>query len=299
LRALANDPNYEIRALTRNVEKPASKALLEHGDNIVLQKCDITSKSSLETALKGAYGFYVVTDYFAHQMSSAEDIKEEEEGKLMADVAIAVGVKHIIFSTLNEVNERSGGKWQHVYHFDGKHRIEQYIRGLGFEIASFVAPSCYLQNFMGPNVCRKEADGTVVFAMPLATMDSTMPICDISHDMGAVVKAQFDLGHGANGKIYPLVSEYITPKKVVSDFEEVTGGKARFDLIPHQAYIQALSPYLGEFIATDLWEMFQAFSDIGFGAAGEPEVMANTKELGIHLNTWTDFLKESGWKGPQ
>lgn len=49
-----------------------------------------------------------------------------------------------------------------------------------------------------------------MFAMPLETMDSTIPVCDISHDMGLVVKAQFDLGHGANGKIYPLVSEYIT-----------------------------------------------------------------------------------------
>jgi hypothetical protein len=67
------------------------------------------------------------------------------------------------------------------------------------------------------------------------------------------------------------------PKKCVSEFEEVTGVKASFDLIPHQAYIQALTPYLGEFVAIDLWEMFQAFSDIGFGAAGEPEVLANTK----------------------
>lgn len=141
--------------MTRNVDKPGSKALLDLGDNIVLQKCDLSSKSSLETALKGVYGFFAVTDYFSHKIVTVEDVKEEAEGKLMADVAKAEGVKHIIFSTLPEVKERSNGKWTKVYHFDGKHRIEQYIRGLGFETASFVAPSCYLQNLVGPNVGRK------------------------------------------------------------------------------------------------------------------------------------------------
>jgi uncharacterized protein YbjT (DUF2867 family) len=141
--------------LTRNVNKPASQALLKHGNNIVLRTCDITSKSSLETALKGVYGFFAVTDFFAHKIVTEADIKEEEEGKLMADVAKEVGVKHIVFSTLPEVKERSGGKWSKVYHFDGKHRIAQYIKTLGFETASCVAPSCYLQNLMGSNIARK------------------------------------------------------------------------------------------------------------------------------------------------
>ena len=55
--------------------------------------------------------------------------------------------------------------------------------------------------------------------------------------------------------------------------------------------------------------MFQAFDDIGFGAYGEPEVLKNIEEvipaqavsnlkLGVHLHTWVDFLKETGWKGP-
>ena len=39
--------------------------------------------------------------------------------------------------------------------------------------------------------------------------------------------------------------------------------------------------YMGEFIATDLWEMFNAFAEIGFGEAGEPENLNNTKEVQI------------------
>ena len=101
-------------------------------------------------ALKGAYGFFCMTDYFAHRIEKLEDITEEAEGKQMAETAKSAGVTHFIYSTLPEVKERSGGKYKHVYHFDGKHRVEQYARTLGFEIDSYVAPSCYMQNFTGP-----------------------------------------------------------------------------------------------------------------------------------------------------
>jgi len=135
--------------LTRNTSKPAATALLKLGSNIKLQQCDLNSESSLKEALTGAYGFYSVTDYFAHQMQSAADVKEEAEGKAIAKCAKEAGIHHFIYSTLPEVKERSGGKYQNVYHFDGKYRIEQYARSLGFEIVSFVAPSCYMQNFTG------------------------------------------------------------------------------------------------------------------------------------------------------
>jgi NmrA-like family len=92
-----------------------------------------------------------MTDYFSHKTEKEEDITEEKEGRQMVEVAKSVGIKHLVWSTLPEVKERSGGKYKHVYHFDGKYRVEQYARTLGFEIASYVAPSCYMQNFAGGN----------------------------------------------------------------------------------------------------------------------------------------------------
>jgi len=40
-------------------------------------------------------------------------------------------------------------------------------------------------------------------------LDAKLPVCDIDHDLGAVVKAVLDRGSDANGKYYPIVSEYI------------------------------------------------------------------------------------------
>jgi hypothetical protein len=210
----------KVRALTRNPSKPSAKALLEYGPNIVLQQCDLNSKSSLNEALKGVYGFYCLTDYFAHKIEKPEDVTEEAEGKSMAETAKSAGVTHFIYSTLPEVKERSGGKYKNVHHFDGKHRVEQYARTLGFEIDSYVAPSCYMQNFTGPvsrvvcshslmGLINQDEDGTVVFALPLPSLDSTIPICDVGHDLGVAVKAIFDLGSKAKGKIFPLVGEFI------------------------------------------------------------------------------------------
>jgi len=54
----------------------------------------------------------------------------------------------------------------------------------------------------------------VVFALPLATPQSTIPACDVEHDMGPVVKGIFDLGSKANGKVFPIISEDISVSRL-------------------------------------------------------------------------------------
>jgi len=43
--------------------------------------------------------------------------------------------------------------------------------------------------------------------------------------------------------------------------------------------LKQASQYMSDLVALDLWEMFYAFADIGFGAAGDPENMKNTEEV--------------------
>lgn len=69
----------------------------------------------------------------------------------------------------------------------------------------------------------------------------------------------------------------------------VTGRKARFELIPRDVYIKGTSQYLGDLVALDLWEMFNAFADVGFAAAGEPENLQNTKEVSNPSEIFIDF----------
>ena len=59
----------------------------------------------------------------------------------------------------------------------------------------------------------------------------------------------------------------------------VTGRKAAFHLIPRDVFLKQTAQYLGDFVALDLWEMFNAFADLGFAAAGDPENLKNTEEV--------------------
>jgi hypothetical protein len=36
---------------------------------------------------------------------------------------------------------------------------------------------------------------------------------------------------------------------------------------------------VGDLVALDLWEMFNAFADLGFAAAGDAENLKNTEEV--------------------
>jgi hypothetical protein len=72
-----------------------------------------------------------------------------------------------------------------------------------------------------------QEDGTVVFALPMKSLDATFPICDIEHDIGPVVKAVFDLGPEANGKLFPIVSEFIKAHPTVHSFVNNDIGQER------------------------------------------------------------------------
>ena len=134
----------------------------------------------------------------------------------------------------------------------------------------------------------------------MPSLKTKIPCCDIEHDLGVVVRTIFERGSVANGKLYPIVSElievninlpwlmhsvrrsHLISKKVyilVNPLMQVTGIPARFDLVPREAFLKSISQYSGDLIALDLWEMFNAFNDIGFGAAGEPEALSNTQQV--------------------
>jgi len=85
---------YHIRAVSRDTNKAAAKALEKKGAEII--QGDTDDASSLPRVLQGAHAVYLATftDYVA-------DLKEREirQGKAVADAAVAAGVKQIVFCT--------------------------------------------------------------------------------------------------------------------------------------------------------------------------------------------------------
>ena len=100
-RAILADPNggFALRAITRDPGKDKAKALAAKGAEVV--KADLDDVASLTKAFSGAHGVYCVTNFWEH--FSGE--KEKAQAKNMADAAKAAGVKHVIWSTLEDTRK--------------------------------------------------------------------------------------------------------------------------------------------------------------------------------------------------
>ncbi len=90
---------FACRAVTRDTSKDKAKALAAAGAQVV--KADLDDVESLKTAFAGAYGVYAVTNFWEH--FSGE--KEKTQAKNIADAAKAAGVKHVIWSTLEDIRQ--------------------------------------------------------------------------------------------------------------------------------------------------------------------------------------------------
>jgi uncharacterized protein YbjT (DUF2867 family) len=104
IKSILADPKaaqqFQIRAVTRDVSKPAAKDLESKGCETVA--ADLNDKASVTTALKGAYGVFAVTNYW--EKLDAE--LETRQGKTIADVSKELGIKHLVWSSLLDINKR-------------------------------------------------------------------------------------------------------------------------------------------------------------------------------------------------
>lgn len=75
----------------------------------------------------------------------------------MADTAKSLGLKHVVYSGLENVWRLTGGKLE-VPHFDGKGEVEEYFWSIGVPMTS-VRIAAYFENFLGPWKPVKASDG--------------------------------------------------------------------------------------------------------------------------------------------
>ncbi len=105
---------------------------------------------------------------------------ELAQGKNVADAAKESGVSHLIFSSLLNVTETSGGRLTHVPHFDAKAKIEEYIVSTGVP-CTFVLPGYFMSNFVSS--FRKKDDGSYTLACPVSSQ-AKFPLLDAPDDIG-------------------------------------------------------------------------------------------------------------------
>jgi len=260
--ALLADGTFAVRAITRKPTEAKAQDLSKRGVEVV--QGDIAGPiEGLVEALKGSYGVFLLTNFW----DPSQMANEKESGIKMVDAAHKAGVKHAVWSTLENVHRVSKGKWD-VPHFTGKAEVEDYIRGLqakspkAFEHVTFVAPATYFQAFDTFFAPKQEGD-TWVFTMPKTKLITGFDVSEIGPSVVASLK---------NPKKYDLkrIDYYGTnahPEEYVKTYEKVTGRKTRLNAVPLDVFATLGFPGAKEIAHTFGW-----FDDFTYyGPNGDPK----------------------------
>ena len=221
VRALQASGQFRVRALTRHPDKHP-----DLGDEVVL--ADFNRPETLEAAFAGAHGAFLVTNSFEAGAG------ESNQALAAVTAAKAAGVRHVVWSTLPNVEAISGGTIA-VPHFTAKAKVERLVSEAGFAHHTFVIAPFYYQNLIGVMAPKKLPDGTTGWALPLDPERRVMHMGDIG-ELGRVVAGAFTqpeiAGHGEH---LPLVGDFLTFNEIVSTLNR-QGHKLSFKQVPREVF---------------------------------------------------------------
>jgi uncharacterized protein YbjT (DUF2867 family) len=285
-RAILNDRSggFRVRALTRNPGSDKAKELSRQGAEVVA--ADVEDEKSLEKAFRGAHGAFCVTFFWEH--FSPE--KEYAHASAMARAAKKAGVKHVIWSTLEDTRKwvplsddrmpTLMGKYK-VPHFDAKGEADMVFTSLGLPV-TILLTSFYWENLiyfgMGP---KRGPDGKLAITFPMG--DRKMPGI-ASEDIGKCAYSIFKKGPEFIGKTVGIAGEHLTGAQMAAALTRAIGEEVRYNDVSPEVYRSFGFPG-----ADDLGNMFQFKRDFEHVFCGARDI-GLTRSLNPSLQTFESWL---------
>ena len=277
------DGNFAVRALTRDVNTEKARTLAQQGAEVVAT--DVDDPESLKKAFAGAYGAFCVTFYWAH--FSPE--RELAEARSMAEAAKHAGLKHVIWSTLEDTR-----KWvplsdnrmptlmdkYKVPHFDAKGEADGAFTSIGVPV-TLLLTSFYWDNFihfgMGP---KKGPDGQLAIAFPMD--DKKLPGI-AAEDIGKCAYGIFKRGSEFMGQKVGISGEQLTGAQMAAAMSKALGQEVRYNAVTPDQYRAFGFPG-----ADDLGNMFQFKRDFNeyYCGARNPEFSRSLNPELQNFDTW-------------
>ena len=285
-RAILADPGrrFRLRAVTRKPGSAAARALAAAGAEVVA--ADLDDESSLGRALEGSHGAFFVTAYWEH--GSPE--RELAQARAMADAAANAGVRHAIWSTLEDtrafIPPGTGrlpllkGRYN-VPHFDAKGEANRFFAERGVP-TTLLHTSFFWDNLvhfgMQP---RRGTDGRLAFALPMGA--ARLPGI-AAEDIGACAWGIFARGEALAGRSVGIAGEHLTGAQMAEQLALALGEPVVHADLSREAYAA-----LGFPGADDLANMFQFKRDFehAYCAARSPEC---ARALHPSLRTFAAWL---------
>jgi uncharacterized protein YbjT (DUF2867 family) len=286
VRAIQADKSgqFAARAITRNPNSEKAQKLKQSGIEVVAGDAD--KPETLGKAFGGAYGAFVVTNFWEH--FSPE--RELTQARNMAQAAKAAGVQHVIWSTLEDTRKwvpleddrmpTLQGKYK-VPHFDAKGEADQSFRDLGVP-TTFLLTSFYWDNLIyfgsGP---QRMPDGSLAIVFPMD--DKKLPGIAVE-DIGKSALGIFKRGREFINKTVGIAGEHLTGAEMARTLTQALGQEIKYNNVPPEVFRSFGFPG-----ADDLGNMFQFNRDFNQHFVGARD-LAFTRTLNPELQTFEEWL---------
>ena len=291
-RAILNDPDsdFAVRAITRDSGSDKAKALAAMGAEVVT--ADVDDPDSLRAAFEGAHGAFCVTFFWEH--FSPE--KETTHVANMAEAARQAGLRHVIWSTLEDTrqwipldDDRMPTLMERfkVPHFDAKGAADGIFADKHVPVTC-LRTSFYWDNFvtfgMGP---KPNPDGSLAITLPMG--DAKLPGIAVE-DIGKCAYGIFKRGDEFMGKTVGIAGEHLTAAEMAASLSVALGVEVGANPVTPEMYRG-----FGFEGAEDLGNMFQFKRDFegDFCAARDIEFSRSLNPALQSFDQWLDRNKSS------
>ncbi|SFR06892.1 Uncharacterized conserved protein YbjT, contains NAD(P)-binding and DUF2867 domains [Lentzea waywayandensis] len=281
-RALLADGEFAVRALARNPESAPAKKLADLGAEVVA--ADLYDVESLRNGFAGAYGAYLVTPFFTH-MSAAKELEEVQNL-----VAAADGLKHVVWSTLEDTREVISLDDDRMPTLDEKYKVPHFdVKGgeadALFEKAglptTYVRLSFYWNNLLSGMAPRRAEDGSLTLSLP---MGESRISGIAAEDIGKAVVGVLKHPETTIGQTIGLGVEHLTGQEVSEAFSAVLGEAVAYEPLSHNDFRA-----LGFREAVEIGNMFQYYTEFDTHILPRRDI-GQTRELVPGWLTLKEFL---------
>ncbi len=212
---------FAARAITRDPNKDKAKALAAQGAEVV--QADIDDVASLTKAFAGAHGVFGVTNFWEH--FSGE--KEIQQAKNIADAAKAAGVKHVIWSTLEDTRKLMAADDKRMPILQGKYRVPHFdAKADANAVFAGVPATMLLTSFFWDNLYnfalapKKNEQGVYGWSYPMG--EAKLPGIAVE-DIGKTALAIFKGGQQHVGKTVGIAGESLSFQEMSKKIESGLG----------------------------------------------------------------------------
>lgn len=279
---------------TRDSASAKAEALKARGVEVVA--ADFNKPETLGPAFTGADAAFLVTDHFAGAGCNGDT--EFAQGKNLVDACKAAGVKHVIFSTLENTGPIVGdtlptldGK-RKTPHFDAKDEIDVYAKSVLGDAYTSLLTSLFYDNFVKGGGLAPNPTGDGGYSLFLPTGDSKFAVGSCK-DIGKIVAKLFQEGPSKwGGKTVAAVGEHLNADEIAAAISKVTGVNVIAIKPPTETYVEALKGFgLPETLARDFAAMFTYYRDYPNFTALRP--VGPAKELNPENQTLEEWLVDN------